>query len=308
MNTNISIKQLIIFSKVVSYGSVTEVAKIVNLSPSAVSKSIQALEESLNTSLINRTTRNVSPTEEGVFFHKKIMLILDDLESAFSAVSSKKNYPSGILRVTCSVALGTSQLMNMFSQYRVLYPDVNLAVNLSDNIENLNEGNYDIALRIVNKPPENFAIKKLAMINWKYCATPEYFRKKGIPQKPGEMKNHDCLIYPGLESAWEFSPDLSSSRFLRENNVILQANSSLALLEAALLSLGIVYLPTYLSGDHLKKGDLIEILKEHHSQKQHYLYAIYTPRQRNNINIRSFIDFVSEWLSPIPPWERVLNG
>lgn len=304
MNTNISIKQLIIFSKVVSHGSVTEVAKMVNLSPSAVSKSIQALEESLNVSLINRTTRNTSPTAEGMLFHEKISLILDDVESAFSAVSNKKETPSGILRVTCSVALGVSQLMSLFAQYRKRFPDVNLAVNLSDNIENLNEGHYDIALRIVNRPPENVAIKKLAMINWKYCATPEYLKAKGTPLIPAETNNHDCLIYPGLESAWEFSPDLSCAKFLRGNNVILEANSSLALLEAARLSLGIVYLPTYLSGDHLKKGELVEIFEDYHSRKQHHLYALYTPRQRDNINIRSFIDFAADWLSPIPPWER----
>ncbi|WP_431221785.1 LysR family transcriptional regulator [Serratia sp. L9] len=304
MNTNISIKQLIIFSKVVNYGSVSQVAKMVNLSPSAVSKSIQALEESLNTPLINRTTRSFSPTEEGVIFHKKIELILDDIEAAFSAVSSKKNIPAGVLRVTCSLALGTSQLMSIFSKYKALYPEVNLTVNLSDNIENLNEGHYDIALRIVNKPPENFAIKRLAPINWKYCATPAYFEKKGKPLTPSEMINHDCLIYPGLESAWEFAAELNSANLLKNNHIILQANSSLALLEAALLSLGIVYLPTYLSGDHLKKGHLVEILKGFHAQKQHYLYAIYTTRQRSNINIRSFIDFLDDWLSPIPPWER----
>lgn len=304
MNTNISIKQLIIFSKVISHGSVSQVAKMVNLSPSAVSKSIQALEESLHTPLINRTTRNFSPTEEGLLFHKKIMVILDDIESAFSAVSSKKNSPAGVLRITCSVALGISQLMNIFSQYKELYPNVSLTVNLSDNIENLNEGHYDIALRIINKPPENFAIKKLAPINWRYCATPAYFERKGKPLTPSEMINHDCLIHPGIESAWEFSPELNSTNLLKNNHVALQANSSLALMEAALRSLGIVYLPTYLSGDYLKKGHLVEILEDYHTQKQHYLYAIYTTRQRNNINIRSFIDFLDNWLSPTPPWER----
>ncbi|VEJ52831.1 LysR family transcriptional regulator [Pragia fontium] len=303
MNPNISLKQLQIFTKVVYYGGISEAAAKMNLSASAVSKSLSLLEANLGVQLIQRTTRNTSTTKVGDEFYAKIVKILADLEDSVDTVSYDNNEPRGEIRVTCSLALGTAHLMHIFSEYRKKYSKVRLIVDLSDKFVNLNEGQFDLALRIVKRPPENYAMRELAPINWVYCASAEYLKKRGVPASIRDLKDHDCLVYPGIESAWYYLDDNGEKQLVKSQQEPIQANSSLVLLEAALRSQGIAYLPTYLLGKHIENGDLIPLLKPNLGNGGHHLYALYVPCRYVDYNIRTFVDFIYDWVNPVP-WDN----
>lgn len=108
-----SLPQLIIFAKVAEAGSLSKAAKELNIAPSAVSKSLTLLESRMGVLLVKRTTRNMAMTEHGQSFFRRVATILRDVEQALDELDSFKLHPKGILRVTCSTAFGSMQLMNL---------------------------------------------------------------------------------------------------------------------------------------------------------------------------------------------------
>lgn len=139
--------------------------------------------------------------------------------------------------------------MRLYSEYRQINPDVTLSVNLNDQIVNLNEEDFDIALRITETPPINFAIRNICEINWVYCGSKTYFERQGIPQSLEDLELHDCLINPNVLDNWHYTDDDGKSQPLKINSMI-EVNSTLGLLHAALHHQGnppkcwVIILPT----------------------------------------------------------------
>ncbi|HIE4392997.1 LysR family transcriptional regulator [Serratia sp. Je.1.23.a] len=300
-------RQLEIFIKVVECNSFSVAAQKLNLTPSSVSRSISQLEESLGIVLLKRTTRTLILTEPGKYLLSRAQRLLGDLDDSLINTSSFHQHPQGQLKITCSIAFGVSHLMRLYSEFRALYPDVRLSVDLNDQNVNLNEENFDIALRITARPPNNFAIREVCKINWVYCGSKIYFERRGIPKLLADLEQHDCLINPNVSDNWYYIDEQHQVRALKVNNII-EVNSTLGLLNAALQHQGIVSLPTYLLGDYIARGELLPVLLDHEVKQHEYsLYALYHPGYHQDPKIRSFIDFIVERISSSPAWDKWLG-
>ncbi|EKN6149853.1 LysR family transcriptional regulator [Yersinia enterocolitica] len=296
-------RQLEIFIKVVECNSFSAAAQKLNLTPSSVSRSISQLEEHLGIVLLKRTTRNLILTEPGKYLLFRAQHLLMDLDESLINTSSFRSHPQGQLKITCSIAFGVCHLMRLYSEYRDINPDVRLSVDLNDQSVNLNEENIDIALRITAHPPTNFALRKICKINWVYCASKRYFEHRGLPKTQADLKAHDCLINPNVSDSWQFIDDNGHSRALKTNNIV-EVNSTLGLLQAALHHQGIVNLPTYMLGDHIANGELIPVLLDNDVKEHEYsLFALYHPGHYQDPKVRSFIDFIVEKISATPAWD-----
>ena len=296
-------RYLDVFVKIVEAGSFSEAGRRLQLTPSAVSKTLAKLEEYTEVTLIKRTTRSMLVTEPGQFLYEEAVRLLAELDESFSKTKCFRSFPQGQLKVTCSFAFATSHLMTLFNEYKKIYPSVDLLIDLNDQLVNLNEVDVDLALRITYSPPQNYATRKLCVINWAYCASPEYLEERGEPQTLKDLEEHDCLVYPRISDAWKYVDDEGSIKDLRIRNVI-QANSSTILLQAALMHQGIVYLPTYVLGDYIQSGRLKPLLmNERINLHKYYLYALYFPSRYREPKVRTFIDFILAKLSPSPPWD-----
>src|SRR5471030_1796214 len=303
MSTPASLKKLEILVKIVEFGGLSEAAAQLNISPSAVSKSLSQLENQLGTTLLKRTTRSFTLTEPGQYLYNRATQLLMDFDESINTTAGYYNHPRGELRITCSVAFGYSHLVTLVNHYRKDCPDVDLYIDLNDSFVNLNETNVDIALRVSSSPPTNYAMRKLATINWVYCASPKYLNEYVTPSSVQELSQHQCLIYPGLTPVWRNVDKQDVAHQLKIRSPI-QANSSLVLFKSALENQGIAYLPTYLLGDAIKQGSLIPLaLDGELTHSTHALYALYFPSRYSNPKVRSFIDYLLEELQPIPIWD-----
>lgn len=303
MSAQISLKNLEFFIKIVDCGGLSEAAAQLNVSPSAVSKSLAAMENSLGTTLIKRTTRSITLTDAGQYLFSRANKLLQEFDETLNTTSSYDQNPQGELRVTCSIAFGYSHLVNLVDKYRTKFPDVNLYIDLNDNFINLNETDFDIALRISTAPPQNYAMRKLVPIRWAYCASPGYLAKKGIPQRRIDLAGHDCLVYPGLTPVLKIADDQDRLHQLKLHMPI-QANSSLVLLKSVLEDQGVAYLPTYLIGGHIQKEEITPLLLDGTiTCETHALYALYFPSKYSNPKVRSFIDFLVDELGTLPAWD-----
>lgn len=308
MSNLASLKQLEILVKIVECGGLSEAAAQLNISPSAVSKSLSHLESQLGTMLLKRTTRSLTLTEAGQYLYNRATLLLLDFDESLNTTAGFYNHPQGELRITCSIAFGYSHLITLVNHYRERYPDVDLYIDLNDNFVNLNESSFDIALRVASVPPNNYAMRKISTIHWAYCASPAYLEKHGKPLSIKNLSEHQCLIYPGLTPAWK-DIDENGSTHQMKIKAPIQANSSLVLLKAVLEHQGIAYLPTYLLGDAIQRGELLPLTLDNEIiHATHGLYALYFPSRYSNPKVRSFIDFMLETLQPVPVWDHWIEG
>lgn len=216
--------------------------------------------------------------------------ILADLDHLYSNAGTYHKEPKGELTITCPVAFGCSKLAPLIYEFSERYKDINVNIKLSDNLVNLNEEDYDIALRIAATPPDNFSLRYLCPIDWVYCASSEYLRQYPRPEKLEDLLHHQLLMYPEMNPTLKRMDETESLKTIK-------SNCSLFSLQAVLNHKGVAYLPLYLLEEEIK-NQRIEPLKltDQLVFHTHHLYALYFPSRHNSPKIRVFIDFLLEKL------------
>lgn len=310
MTIPLTIRQVEILVKTSESKGLSEAARLLDLSPSAISKGISALEENLGVKLIKRTTRNFQLTEAGKFFVDRSSELLNEFNEIINSTCEYINYPHGALKITSSVAFGYAHLVDVFDKYREQQKDVELILNLDDRVINLNENDIDIALRITSTPPQNYATRKLAEISWMYCASPTYLKRMGTPQKKDDLLKHNVLVYPGITPSLHFTESgMQRTCCNKKPKTPLSVNSSLLLLKATLANQGVAWLPSYLVSSHIENGELTPLIIDGKcTYPTHQLYALYIPSKYKNPKVRSFIDFLLEDHQPWKSWERITDN
>ncbi|MBP0623378.1 LysR family transcriptional regulator [Cupriavidus consociatus] len=301
-----SLTQINVFLRIAELGSLSAAAKELNLSPSAVSKSLAQLEERLGVLLVKRTTRSLTLTDSGRIIVQRANDILSDLETTMDAARQIRN-PEGNLRITCSMAFGSKQLTPIVGRYLDDQPKVSASIALDDRLSNLAEENYDLAVRITSRTDCGYAARKLATIHWVYCAAPGYLDAHESIHEPADLVQHRCLVYPAmtLNGAWSFLGERDTKQIAIKT--ALESNSSMALREAAIHGQGVACLPTYLVSSDIIQGALMIVVPQYRSAIAHTLYAMYYRSKYANALVRSFIDFVVDDIGRMPPWDRALR-
>lgn len=291
-----------VFAHVAQEGSFSVAARKLGISRSAASKAVAKLESSLGAKLLYRSTRHISLTEVGAAFLEHCNRIVQEAEGAAEVVENLNTRPKGILKVAASVAFGTMHIAPALSDFLTLYPDIDIDMTIIDRPVDLVEEGFDVVIRVYEDLPENIVARKIAPAGSRLCATPEYFSKHGIPQRPEDLSSHNCLnyIHYGDKGIW---------RFMGPNGEVavpvsgrLRINDDDALSQAVLGGLGLALLPTFLIGKYLQSGKLIAILSEYLPIKRH-VYAIYLPTRHLPLKIRAFVDFLYERFGPQPYWD-----
>lgn len=297
------LERMAIFAHVVEEKSFSAAARRLNLSKSLVSKHIMQLEKSIGSRLLNRTTRALSLTEAGSIFYEHCARIIEELEEAKLAVSRIQSEPRGILRVSAPVAFGRLHIASALPEFLAAHPDLKIDMVTTDRFVDLAEEGYDVVVRIAGDPPPNVVARKLAPVNRRICATPEYFARHGLPQMPQDLERHNCLTYTYFnpQDPWRLrGPDGDIS--VRASGD-LRVNDDDALSEAVLGGLGIALLPTFIIGKALQTGRLRSVLSDYVPLERH-IYAIYLPNRHLSAKVRAFIDYFLERIGREPYWDR----
>jgi DNA-binding transcriptional LysR family regulator len=302
-----SLSQIMVFTRIAETGSLSAAARDLNVTPSAVSKSLAQLEERLGILLIKRTTRSMTLTEGGRALLQRTAAILDNFEEALDETHQFRSQPMGPLRLTSSVAFGCAQLSSIIGRFIEVFPHVQANISLDDRCVNLAEENYDVALRITASTDWGYAARRLASIHWVYCAAPGYLERHGRIETPEDLARHHCLVYPAmtLDGAWTFQRGEEVRHVKVQGRLV--SNSSLALLAATLEQHGVACLPTYAVAGNIVAGDLAIVLPHYRAAITHTLYAMYFRSKYANPATRGFIDFIAADLGPEPPWDRALR-
>jgi DNA-binding transcriptional LysR family regulator len=295
--------RMAIFARVVETKSFSEAARRLNLSKSVVSKQITQLERSVGARLLHRTTRAMSLTEAGAVFYEHCARIVEELEMAKDAVGKFHAEPRGLLRLSASVAFGTLHIAPALPEFLAAHPEVQIDMEIQDRFVDLAEERFDMAIRIALDPGPNLAARRLAAVNRKVCATPDYFARHGVPKAPRDLEHHNCLTYTYFnpQDPWRFRGPEGDISVAASGN--LRLNDDEALSEAVLKDLGIAVLPTFIIGKHLQEGRLQSVLADYVSPERH-IYAVYLSTRHVSPKVRAFIDFLVDRFTPEPYWDR----
>ena len=292
-----------VFSAVAKNRSFSVAAKKLSISKAMVSKHIKSLENSLSVRLFNRTTRKLNLTDAGSSYYEKVNIILSEIDETESAISQLNSEPKGKLKVMAQPSFGAFHLSRALSLYLKKYTEVTVNLELSHRIPDLVEENIDLAFHVGELNDSMYVSRRIASARRVICASPEYIKKIGMPKKPEDLLNHNCLIYMPRNDMgkWEFL-DKGKRKKIKVTGDI-QCNSGDALRVASIQSRGITQLPTYMVGLDIQAGRLQAVLEDFEPEKQP-IYAIYNHRKYISAKIKTFIDFIYDLYQPEPYWNE----
>lgn len=298
------------FLAVVDAGSISAAATQLNLAKSVVSKRVADLEKTLGVELLNRSTRGVTPTDEGVTFHARGRVILRQLEQAAEEVSGSEEDVTGSLRITAPMSFGTLYLGPILAAFLQQHPRLTAEFALDDRVIDLQNSGYDLAIRIGALPDSSLIARKLCLCRRIVCCSPGYAERAGVPGSIGEIADHDCLGYSNVQSShiWHFEPAANNNkpRSLTVRSRIV-ANNGEIMRDAAIAGLGLAILPAFIIAEALADGRLIEVLPEERPTPAP-IHAVYSKTRHTSKKVKALTGHLRASLKGDPPWEKLLSG
>jgi DNA-binding transcriptional LysR family regulator len=285
------------FQKVVDEGGFASAARALDMSPAVVTRLVADLEEHLGTRLLHRTTRRVSLTEAGDAYLDRVRVILLELDEAHALVSSQTSELAGVLHLLAPPVLATHVLAPLVSGFRQAYPKILLDINVESYREPPIE-DYDITLMGANDGFDaNVIARKVVSTEAILLASPSYLKRKGMPQTPEELSQHDCLrLKPptGRTRTWRLLHALELDRQVDiDVQPVLWANHNDTLMHAALDGAGITSSTVELAAPLLQNGDLVRVLNPWITGRL-TLYAALPSRKFMPRRTQVFLDYLTE--------------
>jgi DNA-binding transcriptional LysR family regulator len=289
------------FVQVVEHGGFTDAARKMALSKSAVSKHVSALEARLAVRLLNRTTRRVSPTEVGLAYYDRVRAVLAGARDADSMVTAMQAVPTGSLRVSAPVTFGVKHVSPAVAKFLCAFTEVDLSMVLEDRFVELVAEGYDVAIRIGVLADSSLKARKLAEARGVIAAAPDYLEANGTPRTIDDLTEHRLLHYSQLSTGnfWRLNTASGEERLVRVGGR-LTINNGEALMKAAEAGLGISLIPSFMLGDALSAGRLVEVLAERPPDLLG-IYALYPQGRFQQPKLRAFVDFLAEHFRGMGP-------
>jgi DNA-binding transcriptional LysR family regulator len=287
------IMSMVCFARVVEAGSFTAAAEKLDLSKSVVSARVAQLEERVGARLLNRTTRKLSLTPEGMTLYERCARLVNAADEAAQAEGPAET-PRGVLRVLAPAAFAQEYLSPPLAAYLERYPQVRLELTMTDKLVDLADDGIDLAIRISpNVESRTLSARRLASDRTVLCAAPSYLARKGVPTAAEQLVQHDCLVYSLLRISddWRFHAPGNRETFTVPIEGRFQAASVGVLRQAALAGMGLCVLPTFLVAEDIALGRLRTVV-DTFAGVELGIFAVYPQARRPAAKVRTLIDLL----------------
>ncbi|MGV3497255.1 MAG: LysR family transcriptional regulator [Hydrogenophaga sp.] len=281
------------FVRIVDGGSLTAAADAAGTSLTSVVRSLAALEQSLGTRLLNRTTRRLSLTAEGRDYAQRCRQILAAVDEADAALGAQKASLSGRLALTAPVTFGRLHVAPLVTSFLKQHPDLSVELLLLDRVVDLLEEGLDLAVRIGELPDSSLVAIPLGKVRRVCCASAAYLRRHGTPREPSDLLKHRCIGFKGNgpNPDWRFKV---AGRTVRVPVApVFVTNQIEASIDASIAGLGCVSLLHYQARAGLESGALKEVLRGYEVDPLP-VHVLYRPDRLMSTRVRALLD----WLVP----------
>ncbi len=290
--------KLRIFHAVAEAGSFTHAGTALNLSQSAISRQISALEHSLGAPLFHRHARGLILTEQGEILFETAHNVFAQLNRVQTLLEENKSRPQGPLKISTTVAFGSVFLAPRIAQFVNRYPDIDVSLVLADTELDLSMREADVAIRMTPPTQPDLVQRHLMTLRYRVYAAPEYLQANGMPRNAKDLDNHKIVVYgedarpPARNLNWLLTVGRKDDG---ERSPVLRLNSVYGILRAVQSGLGLGALPEYMGREI---GNLVEVLPELKGPELD-MFFVYPDELRQSARVSVFRDFVMEKLARI---------
>ena len=282
------------FARVYELGSMSAAGRDLRVSPAVTSSRISQLEQYLGVRLFQRTTRNLTATEQGKAFYSGACMVLEAVEQAEAQVTNITDQPRGALYVAAPLGIGRRLIAPQVPAFLEKYPDVSVRLRLTDRKVDLTTEGLDLAFFLGQPEDSNLRIKKIADVRRVLCAAPAYVEKFGHPRSGDEIvrDNHECLNlrFPGAkEFEWPLMTKNGTKRFRVKGRY--ESDDGDVLVDWALSGNGIALKPVFEISDYLNSGELV-VVAEETPPEPIQMACLFTHRRFQDPKTRLFMEFV----------------
>ncbi len=290
-----------VFVRIAEAGAFSKAADALGVPRPTASKLVQDLERHLQVKLLQRTTRRVSVTPEGVAYYERAVRLLGDLAEMDEAAAGARLQLRGRLRVDIGSSLANLILIPALPAFRARYPDLQLDLGVSDRPVDLIGDGVDCAIRGGELADTSLVARRVANLDYVTCASPAYLAARGVPARPADLQTsaHTVLGYFSSLSGKPFPLHFQCG----EERLVVQAptgvavNESTAHLTALLAGLGVGQTFRFMAAPHLASGALMAVLEDW-TRERHPLHLVYPGSRHLNAKLRVFADWVAEVFAP----------
>ncbi|WP_291332251.1 LysR substrate-binding domain-containing protein [Desulfovibrio sp.] len=288
--------------------SLAAAARLLNVTPPAVTQRLRALEARTGVHLVDRGTGEIIFTEEGELLIDASKRILQDIDSVSELLRERKGVVSGQLHIAGPTGFGRRYLAPVIESFSTLHPQVTITLNLSDNPAHLKSDYWDLIIHIGETPTHPFQLVTLAPNKRLLCASPEYLQKHGTPQSPRDLVKHNCLALRENDedvTMWRFSGPDNNNTAVRIT-AGLSCNDGDVILEWALSGMGIILRSEWDVADVLARGNLVHLMPDWVSPDAPVV-ALLGPRRQRTARARFFLESLRQAFDPAP-WRSEDEG
>jgi len=282
--------KLRVFHAVAEAGSFTHAGETLNLSQSAVSRQISALEENLQVPLFHRHARGLILTEQGESLNRTVREVFAKLAMTKALLTESKEKPAGRIKVTTTFGFGAAWLAPRMKEFLDKYPDITISLLLDDSELDLAMREADVAIRMHTPKQPDLVQRHLLTLNWLVVAAPEYLVKHGTPERPEDLDQHRLILFG------DYRPPVPDINWLAEagrrpgspRRALMEVNSLSAMARAIRLGMGIGALPNWMMDE---VSGLTRLLLDLKAPKVD-VFFVYPDELRNSKRIAVFRDYL----------------
>jgi DNA-binding transcriptional LysR family regulator len=290
------------FVRIVEAGSITKAAEQLNTVKSAISRRLTELEKRLAVTLLTRTTRSQTLTENGLSYYQQCLRLIDDVAEVESSIRDDNCALAGKIKLAAPLSFGLEHLGAALQQFNEIHPDIRFDIDFNDRRIDLIEEGFDLAIRISNLADSSLMARKLTSIHVLLCASPSYLQKHGTPIKPEDLlTNHHRLKYISEPEHWQFVNTKGEKSTIKIPTA-MNANNGNFLTQAAINGMGLVMSPDFVCYKAIRLGQLVPVLADYFPQVEVPAYAVYPQNRHLSQRVRSLIDFLSQYFGEKPYW------
>ncbi|HNR91368.1 MAG TPA: LysR family transcriptional regulator [Dokdonella sp.] len=285
-----------VFVRVVDAGNFTRAADSLRMPRSSVSTIVQRFESYLGVRLLQRTTRRMQLTDEGIACHAWCQRLLADIDEGESRFRGTGMRPRGRLRVDVPNRIARRVIAPALPGFFAEFPDIELELRSSDRAVDLVEEGVDLAIRVGELRDSRLAARPLGHLRMMNLASPGYLARHGLPQVPADLDRHFAIHYASPTSGrieeWEYVED--GVVLTKPMQARVTVNNVETYVACCLAGLGLIQIPAYDAREHLSDGSLVEVLSAWPAAAMP-LSALYPHRRHLSPRVTAFLD----WLVPL---------
>lgn len=293
-----------VFVRVVEAGNFSRAAESLGLPRATVTKQVQALESTLHTRLLHRTTRRVTVTPDGAAYYERSARLLADFDELHSSMVNAQAAPGGRICVDVSSAIARMVIVPALAGFLERYPDIDIDLGVSDKPVDLTADNVDVGLRTGQVDDESLVARRIGMLRIITVAAPAYLARHGVPEHPREIESGKHVLigffqHGGVRRRYPYVFEADDERFEVGAAPRVAANEVYSHLMAVLAGHGIGQTIDFVAEPHLQQGELVRLLPAW-TRPALPIHVVYPPNRHLSARVRVFVDWVAELFARDP--------